>query len=485
METEIGIMTLLVYNSSLDTAPLAATAENTSENATDGEEVLPGVFQENCTVNCADCTPLSTLDLMEVFTRMDIGNTEFWGNMSVAWLSCFIIYYVLFSILLVIMACIIVYLLKKRLRFFVCILILFIMWSCFSCIHYTLLMNSIVNGSTTELANTTRALEIITSSSFMNFAIATILSSSPNSHSSWRYMISIIIPIYLITGVIIAVSLLAESSALTALIVLRSLIFITSMALVNLDNYKQCFNIKEQFYLLWRQKKILIYPYFFISCAYFSYTLITIASNSSCIEDIQLHRAVWLAFNCLLRICEVGFSIVKIRTMTNTLPTVSKDEGGLTDWIKSHFTGGRQEDHKPPLKSSSFTFQPPLSEIDNFSSSIQSTNLKTDKYTVVSDIIKEQKDHVTFVCEETNNIRTGMIEIEPLFQNPNCRHYSERSSDLEEPFMESSCLSDSTVTCSLSTDVSQSVNSIAYSNESLYTTEVSSIINDGKVIASQ
>ena len=489
-------MTLSVYNSSLHRVPLTAIAENASENATDGEEVLPDeIFQANCTANCT-CTPLSRLDLMDVFTRMDIGNAEFWGNMSIAWVTCFIVYYIVFSILLVIMAYNIIHFLKGHLRFFVCILILFIVWSSFSCIHHTLLMNSVVNGNTIQLANTTRTLEIITSSSFMNFAIVTILS---NSRSSWRYTMSIIIPIYLIAGVIIVVSLLAQSSALIALIILRSLIFIASIILVNLDsNYKQCFKIKEQFHLLWERKKILIYPHFFISLAYFLYTLITIASNSNCIENVQLHRAVWLAFNCLLRICEVGFSIVyfvKIRTMINTLPTLSKDEGsgGLTDWIKSHFTG-RQEHHKPPLKSSSFTYQPPLSEINihyNFSPSTQSTNLKTDKDTgtVVSDhfcqsnIIKEQNDQIIVVhgpcCDQTNNTRNGIIEREPLFQNPNYRHYSENSSDLEAPQLSFSL--DSTITCSLSTDISR-VNSIAYSNESLYTTELSSIINDGKVI---
>ena len=484
METEIGIMTVLVYNSSLDTAPLAAITENTTA---DGEEVLPGVFQENGTANCT-CTPLSTLDLMGVFTRMDIGNTEFWGNISVAWMACFIVYYILFSILLVIMACSIVYFFKKLrvLRYFAYILILFLAWSCFSCIHYTLLMNGIIHGSTIQLANTARGLEIITSSSFMNFAIVAILSYNPNSHSSWRYMIFIIIPIYLITAVIIAVSLVAESSSLTALIVLRSLIFIVSIILVNLDiKYKRCFKIKDHLYLIWRQMKILIYLYFFISVTYFSYALITIASNSSCVEDIELHRVAWLVFNCLLRICEVSFSIayfVKIRNMIETMSTAGKSKRGLTNWMKSHF--GRQENHKPPLKSFSFTYQPPpLSEIDihhNFSSSIPSTNLKN---TVVPDqsniITPKQNDHVTVICKQMDNIRTGMIEIEPLFQNLDCRYHSEKISDLEAPFMESSV---SSVTCSLRTDVSQSVNSMVFSSESLYISEISSIINDGKVI---
>ena len=479
METEIKIMTVLVYNSSLNTAPLAAITENTTAG---GEEVLPGVFQENCTANCT-CTPLSTLDLMSVFTRMDIGNTEFWGNISVAWMACFIIYYILFSILLVIMACSIVYSFKKLLRYFACILILFLVWSCFSCIHYTLLMNGIIHGSTTQLANTARALEIITSSSFMNFAIVAILSSNPDSHSSWRYKIFIIIPIYLITGVIITVSLVAESSSLTALIVLRSLIFIVSIILVNLDiKYKRCFKIKDHLYLIWRQMKILIYLYFFISVTYFSYALITIASNSSCIEDIELHRAAWLVFNCLLRICEVSFSIayfVKIRTMIKTMSTVSKSKKDLTNWMKSHF--GRQENHKPPLKSFSFTYQPPpLSEIDNFSSSIPLTNLKDTVPDQSNIIIPKQNDHVAVVCERMDNIRTGMIESEPLFQNLDCRHHSEKISDLEAPFMESSV---SSVTCSLRTDVSQSVNSMVFSSESLYISEISSIINDGKVIA--
>ena len=125
--------------------------------------------------------------------------------------------------------------------------------------------------------------------------------------------------------------------------------------------------------MLWTQKikKVSIYPYLFISCTYFSYVLITIASNDHCIEEIELHRAVWLVFNCLLKIYEIGFSmvyLVKIRAMFLSSSTVSEGKRCLRNWMKSYTFGQK---YKPVLKSSSFTFQPPLAESNihcNFSS---------------------------------------------------------------------------------------------------------------------
>lgn len=503
MESELVPVTMdldLVYNSSLQTALTTSMVLvlNSSENSTIPlyDDDMDGV-EMNCTSNCTEtCTPLSRLHLTDVFTRMDIGNAEFWGSIRPAWLPYFIIYYVLFFILLVIMVCGYVYFLK-RLRFFVFILILFVVWSCFSFVHHILLMYSIVNGSGVQLANAARALEIITSSSFMNFAILTVLSNDHNSYSLRQYGLFLIIPNYVITGVIMVISLSAKGTALTALIVLRSLIFISSIILVNLNiNYKQCFKVKEHqlCHLLWTQKKILIiYPYFFISYFYFSYMLITIASSSSCIENVQLHRTVWFVFNCLLRICEVCFStvyFVKIRTMFKASQT-NRGTKTLNSWIKSLVSTSRQ-DHKlrSPLKSSSFTYQLPLAEIDihnNVSSTTQSANLTTEKNASSNDLcesdISKQTAQVVFPTANnlTSNIGTSAIEIEPLFQNSNYRHYSDKSSDSEVHNVDLSCWSASTVTCSLSTDVFHSMKSIAYSEETLYDpTKVSSIINDGK-----
>ena len=480
----------VIYNWTLETAPITTASENTTIQYYDGFLQGSGV-QPNC-------TELSTLDLMEVIARADIGNTELWGSMSEAWLACFIVYYVLFSILLVITVCSYAYFLRRLRSLVRTILILFALWSCFSFVHHVLLVNNVVNGSSVQLANATRDLEIIASSSFMNFAIVIILSSDPKSHSSQlqRYIIFFIIPvIYLIAGANIVVSFLAGSFALITSIVLRLLLLFAYILSVNLDiNYIQCFKSKEWLYLLWTQKskKVSIYPYLFISCAYFLYVLITIASSDCCIEEIELHRVVWLVFNCLLKIYEFGFSmfyLIKIRAMFQLSCNVSVNEenGCSMNWIKSLC---RQE-RKPPLKSSSFTYQPSSSLAEsnihcNFSSTTQLTDLKTEENTLYNHlckshaVIKEQAVQAASCADPMMNLENGVIEIESLHQNQN-PHYSDNTSALDVHNVD--LLSDSLVTCSLSADITHYMKSISYSDKSLNIATESPTINEGKVIA--
>ena len=103
---------------------------------------------------------------------------------------------------------------------------------------------------------------------------------------------------------ILVISLVGSSATfLVELIILRSLMFIASVILLVIY-------FKTQFFMRRRDKGlyiILAFLYFSISYSYFLYTLSTVISNSDCIENVQLHRAIWLVLNCLLRICEVRF----------------------------------------------------------------------------------------------------------------------------------------------------------------------------------
>ena len=78
-----------------------------------------------------NCTELFSLDLMEIFARTDIGKTEIWGSVSDAWLACFIVYYAVFSILLLITVCSYAYFFKtssfSRMHhtYFICSVVLF------------------------------------------------------------------------------------------------------------------------------------------------------------------------------------------------------------------------------------------------------------------------------------------------------------------------------------------------------------------------
>ena len=112
MEPE-RVTTLSIHNSSiLENSSLDSSASESAIGV--GVNVTMQPDQDGIYMNFT-CTSLSRLSLMDVFTRMDIGNTEYWGNVSVTWLAFFIVYYVLFSImiLLLIMACIYVYFIKR------------------------------------------------------------------------------------------------------------------------------------------------------------------------------------------------------------------------------------------------------------------------------------------------------------------------------------------------------------------------------------
>ena len=131
MEPERVIRWLSIHNESvLENASVLAGGTSSG----DGENV--NVTMESRNDEVYPCTPLSRLSLMDVFTRMDIGNTEFWGSVSATWLGFFIVYYVISSVmlLLMIMAYSYAYFIK-RLHIFPWIKYLFITWVCFSCIH--------------------------------------------------------------------------------------------------------------------------------------------------------------------------------------------------------------------------------------------------------------------------------------------------------------------------------------------------------------
>ena len=120
-----------------------------------------------------------------------------------------------------------------------------------------------------------------------------------------------------------SISLVGSSATfLVELIILRSLMFIASVILLVIY-------FKTQFFMRRRDKGlyiILAFLYFSISYSYFLYTLSTVVSNSDCIENVQLHRAIWLVLNCLLRICEVSFFILKTRVfITESKPSVSSN----------------------------------------------------------------------------------------------------------------------------------------------------------------
>ena len=296
-----------------------------TSNSSTADDVTPNfapteimVFNDEMYENC---TSLDGMNLSDVFTAVDIGNTTFWGSASVVWMTFFIIYYVLFYVALLVLICYCGYLLVQALkqhsfllRALIYLLTLYTFWFGFSFVHSILIINSLAGGGhDTAVVNATGTLETVTSSTFVNIMIAAPL-FHPNSKSrfSLTYAALFNFVIYAMTMIIVIISLLMvfESSAtIIILIIIRSLMFTASVVLVIVAVlYKYPYKTKEPLLL-----PIISFPYFLLSCSYFLYTLSTIVSNNNCIQNVQLHRAVWLVLNYSLRICEVSFSLICFR----------------------------------------------------------------------------------------------------------------------------------------------------------------------------
>ena len=186
-----------------------------------------------------NCTPLNELDLADVFTRMDIGSTEFWGGVSEVWKSFFITYYIIFYAALLVLLFSCVYLLCRALkqafslRTLVYLLTTYICWLAFSAVCGILIINSVANGSDEVSANVTRTLETITSSGFVSIVIISFFShpvSKLQFSLRYAFMCTVFIYVKAIILILLSLSEPVESFAtFILLIIFRSLIFIASI----------------------------------------------------------------------------------------------------------------------------------------------------------------------------------------------------------------------------------------------------------------
>ena len=296
-----------------------------------------------------NCTPLHKLDLVDAFAKMDVGSTEFWGSSNVVWMTFFIMYCILFYAALFGVFFYWDYILysfryriKPRflLRYYsvryrlLYLITLQIFWFAFSFVHGILIISTVASGRDNRaVAVAIRTIETATSFSFVNIII-----TAPQVFFPWFSLIRITLSnliIYLLGIAIIVVSLVGNSATfIVELIIFRSLMFIASVILLVLILY-----FKAIFFMR-RQDKglyiIIAFLYFLISYSYFLYTLSTVASNGNCIENVQLHRAVWLVLNYLLRICEVSFFILKARVfIMESKPCVSKRHSKRTHYCET------------------------------------------------------------------------------------------------------------------------------------------------------
>ena len=329
---------------------------SSSTSAADRDNVTTNlttmVFDDDAMRNC---TPLYRVDLVDVFAKMDVGSTEFWGSSSVVWMTFFIMYCILFYAALFSVFfywgythiglvyssyCFRIHRrnlflsapshwLRPRIRRVSYLLALQILWFVFSFVHGILIISSVASGSDNDVvAVATRTIETVTSFSFVNIIItAALLFSNPYFSVIWMVWPNLII--YLLGMVIIFISLVGDSATLiVVLIILRSLMFIANAAIfVTLLRNKK-YNISNFLRDRIGRRLVLflyfmIFLYFLISYSYFLYTLSTVASNSNCIENVQLHRVVWLVLNFSLRICEVSLLILQFTNTRRLLTTLS------------------------------------------------------------------------------------------------------------------------------------------------------------------
>lgn len=309
-----------LINLAMDSEDMLVTESSNSSSTTPTVTAPTGI-------TVFDCAPLNGSNLIDVFTKMDIGNTEFWGSVSVAWMIFFIMYCVLLYVVLLGLFCFCVYFLFHALKqlFFlrtsVYSLALYILWFALSFVYSILVINNIASDSGADkvMADVTRTMETVTSTSFVNIIIATPFS---NPHLKSRFSLTCVIISNVIISAMALVIMISSLSAISLfgrsifiiLIVFRILMFIVSISVVifvTLYKFKHLLKPIGPFFLLWRNKILLVivFPYFLLSCSYFLYTLGAVVSNSDCVQNIQLNRTVWLVFNFLLRICEVIFSI--------------------------------------------------------------------------------------------------------------------------------------------------------------------------------
>ena len=211
----------------------------------------------------------------------------------------------------------------------------YIFWFISNYAHGILIIYSIAEDSESTdgtLAAVIRILETAASSSFVGIIVLAFFShttetdledTNPKETDSKLYfplkyaVLSTWVIYFIAVFIMVILSMHLDSeglviSALVALVVFRSILFLTSalvlfvVILCKSNSLKK----KEQFCSLWNDNKLLVIalPYILLSYTYFLYTLTTILNNS-CTEDIQLYREVWLVLNCVLRFCEIIFSI--------------------------------------------------------------------------------------------------------------------------------------------------------------------------------
>ncbi|XP_065920633.1 uncharacterized protein [Dysidea avara] len=268
-----------------------------------------------------NCTALSTLDLTDVVTRLTIGNEEYWGTVSTAWLSVFYVYVIVCCPLLLIVNFRYLWILWKKLRsakiknnFAMILICNYCVWSFTGVIHQLLLIIE-VNTANQTLAVTSKIFHQLSFTTLINgLTIVAVfeyflLQYKFGNRSVISYSLCGI-PTFLIVVVIIVILLSASGSALIVMVILTMalvLIGVGSSTAMVIMTYRIRHQRLKSLY------KVVFTSYIFLMLLSYHLVnaLVKVIANKNCVENAQGNRVSWLIIQCIIVLLEliVGYLI--------------------------------------------------------------------------------------------------------------------------------------------------------------------------------
>jgi len=292
-----------------------------------GNESSISIIASNASATQLDtCTTLANLDLIDVFTRLSIGNKDYWGTINAPWLALYYIHFIIFFTLLLIVNCwcgLILWEKRQSLRkhaSFVYLISTYCVWSFTSATYYVLLTVEVNSLSNRQLAITTKICELLSIASLMNGLLVTAVYQFYlfYNHSINKYVFcGINVPFLLTMFIIIFVLLLANGSILTAVIILTLVLVLigavgTTLFIINYT--KLWFRLKEgQIHITSARKvlarslliRVLGYVYLVLLTFHLTSSLIKVDINDDCVENAQGKRSTWLGIQSILEVFEL------------------------------------------------------------------------------------------------------------------------------------------------------------------------------------
>jgi len=276
----------------------------------------------------SNCTTLARLDLVDVFTKLSIGNEDYWGALNTPWLALYYIHFIIFFTLLLIINCWCGLVLWEKMQSvrkhasFVYLVSTYCVWAFTSAIQYVLITAGINNVVSQWLAVAMEVFEILSVTSLMNGLLVTAVYQYYqlrfHVYQSIKKYVAFTIPSLLTALTIIIVILSGKGLELILLVVLIPMLVIIGLvgtsALVFMYT-ELWFRTKTSRSLhgnsarkvLMRRLivRVLSYVYLVMLTCYLINFLIKVVIHKDCVEETKGNRFLWLAEQSILKIFEL------------------------------------------------------------------------------------------------------------------------------------------------------------------------------------